>query len=283
MVNSIDSCLITQENIKNSGDYLIKDCQDCGTQYYINKKGKSPYCCKCRYLKRRAAEKVRKAPKSLPSFPRTMPFQTRQEADTYLKGDGVSKIQCLECGNWYGSLGVHLLNRHGCDVREYKVKYGLAFSGGGLVGEFRRQSASEVGKQRIASAEGKEHFERIHKKAIESMKAGRGQKQRNWTPYLKKEASERLNANSPIQTEGHLPCQHPCVDCGVEVTTTTRFAIANSCRVMCEECKLKRAKQQYRGNNERFYKKLKQDPKRHREYLDKAKQRYHNKKEKGDG
>ena len=67
-----------------------------------------------------------------------MKFKTKEEVDRYFSGE---KIECLECGELFLSLGVHILRIHNINVDEYKTKYGLP-SIGGLVGTSAREKHS---------------------------------------------------------------------------------------------------------------------------------------------
>lgn len=75
-----------------------------------------------RQLRRREARR-----RVLPGFPVSRPFQTRKEMQEYLAGD---KIQCLRCGKWYRSLGVHLSTIHGMSPTEYRKLYRINWRAG---------------------------------------------------------------------------------------------------------------------------------------------------------
>ena len=51
-----------------------------------------------------------------------MKFETKEEVDEYFSGE---KIECLECGKMFFSLGNHITRIHHISVDEYKTKYGL--------------------------------------------------------------------------------------------------------------------------------------------------------------
>lgn len=56
----------------------------------------------------------------------------------YRKSD--DKIKCHECGNWFYSMGAHLVKVHGMTAREYKTKHGLRVKSS-LCGERMRKVA----------------------------------------------------------------------------------------------------------------------------------------------
>ncbi len=65
-------------------------------------------------------------------------FQTQSDIDEYLAGE---KIQCLECGKWFLSLGTHMSRIHGMTANDYRDKFGLPRSTP-LAGQSTRQTLS---------------------------------------------------------------------------------------------------------------------------------------------
>lgn len=248
----INSCMATQENIQRTKDYTTKNCKDCNDIFYINKNGRADYCCICRYRRKAEKQKNKIAEKHTPlaGFPRNQTFATRDDMLAYIAGDGVSKIQCLECGHWFGSLGVHLSHKHILGVRDYKRKYGIPFTGHGLTGQRKKKANSDQGKVNFAD----KSIEEMQENAAH-MRKSHSTKDRNLTEYYSKERSQNAfkggNA-SFTKTEEGKTCKHPCSICGEEMEVSVIAAISNSCKIACSPCKKVRRREDAKRSRDKM-------------------------------
>lgn len=67
-------------------------------------------------------QRIFKKKENPPGIIKIKPVKNRQDVSDYLSGD---KIQCLECGKMFQTLGTHLLKIHGMTAAEYRERFNL--------------------------------------------------------------------------------------------------------------------------------------------------------------
>lgn len=78
---------------------------------------------------------------------REKPFQSKKEIEEYLIGE---KVQCLECGKYYISVGTHCIKAHGMLFDDYKLKWGIPLIVG-VIPAWRREDIRIVTLERVAA------------------------------------------------------------------------------------------------------------------------------------
>jgi hypothetical protein len=78
----------------------------------------------------------------LPGFPKLFKFRTPEELKDYFGGE---KIQCLRCGKFYRTLGVHLAI-HEMKPDEYREEYGIPWTYGLSCTETKKLKAEHAKK-----------------------------------------------------------------------------------------------------------------------------------------
>ena len=232
------SCVLKQEEIKNSKDYYIKKCIDCGDEFYYVKYGSSTKrCCKCRFKHNNHKAKLnfRNKFKTKEGFPKAEKFQTREELNEYLQGDGENKILCLECGHWFEKLSHHL-TIHDLTVKEYKKKYGIPYTNSPLMGK-RLLNIYIDRMSDIQKNIPDEEKTRRRLNAVEIIKQNGFD--RNETVVYNKERAESAKKGcllAPTSTSVGKKIIFPCSNCGEEFEASYSYAITNSCRILCGKC-----------------------------------------------
>ena len=74
--------------------------------------------------KSKSASKRAARRKTMPGFPWEGRFESIDEARRYLEGD---RVQCLVCGQWKKTLGLHILTIHDLSVESYQQRYGIPY------------------------------------------------------------------------------------------------------------------------------------------------------------
>lgn len=258
------ACVCKQQMLAGSSDAIQRTCVACGALFWVSNAVTNPgkWCCSCRVERRNARKRARRLLPVLEGFPRNKLFETREEMQEYLEGIN-NKIQCLECGHWFRAIGKHLRDRHGTDVRDYKRKYGIPFTGHGLINPEGKALHSTHAKEKIKNIP-HEQLKKAQQACVEAIK-GKSM-DRFSAPYLEKETSQRAkdHPNKVLVNMKGETCTFPCSKCSVPFTTSVISAITASCKILCPECKRKSRREAAK----KCYEKVKQDPVKWQRYLD---------------
>jgi len=94
------------------------------------------------------------------------PFLNKEDIKKYYSGD---RIQCLVCGKWFKSLGVHLNKTHNMSIDDYKKMFGLPWSIGLCSSETAKKFQRNAKMLRekgflLTGIISEEHEKKVHKK-----------------------------------------------------------------------------------------------------------------------
>ena len=275
MSKFISQCFLRQKELENLKSSLSSNCERCGEKYFLHPLGKTKYCCKCRFEVKKERKLIAQKNKillelaPLPGFP-TAPFSTREAMKEYLLGDKESKIQCLLCGHWFGTLWMHLKNQHSLTLREYRIHFGIPFSSGhGLAGKKVKKAMSKLGKRRQQEITPEERAEYVKKMNEKSVKEGIC---KNKTIFYRADLKKSSKAGNEAAKRRFVGKKGvvKCSDCDALFESSLIAALTQSCKIKCPSCRkdarketVKKYYQKFRSDEERW----KAHVKKHNEYM----------------
>jgi len=94
-----------------------------------------------------------------------LPFEDLNKIHEYFSHE---KIQCLLCGRWYKSLGLHLRQSHQWTVKDYKEQFGLPWSRGlngmGTRRKYQRHAHKLHAQNKLLKGcQDEEHCNKLHR------------------------------------------------------------------------------------------------------------------------
>jgi hypothetical protein len=167
---------------------------------------------------------------TLPGFPWKGKFTTKDVIDLYFSNpDG---IQCLLCGNFYGTLNRHLQIIHKISHDEYRDRYGLPWRKGLVSGNVSRGFSLRLTK-RIKN--GSFVPKPDNKAAVDKIRAGGWRKDQPYLTGIKAENAKGLSKKNirhghkdyekvlSVMLKRKIALREACMDEGLPPTTTVLY------------------------------------------------------------
>lgn len=210
-------------------------CVDCGKIYLKYYSAKSQRCCACR--RTLALLKCGNAVVLHDGYPKLNKFKTINEIDDYFNGD---EITCLLCGNGYKQLPQHLASIHDINTDDYKIRFNLPLSRGLVSKEFHEERSLDCKKRGIGGGDEKmklmqnlsQECRNNHRKPNNVLKINRGK----LAGYASKSSDKAI-----FKRQNKIDAY--CSECGGIINVSEHAVIVQSCRILCDRCKIEKYKE----------------------------------------